>query len=124
MRGGMRVFSSTTSRDSYTNNASATNNLKIGCLCVTASDSKLWIYKGAKVWEERIFTPTHKHSQSVASEVWTISHLKKSKLFTYGFFKDNDEVLNPSKIRAVDVDTIEVTFPMAVTGKAAFVFVL
>lgn len=62
------------------------------------------------------------HVQSVASDTWTIPHNQGSDLVLVQIYTTAGELVVPDDVAIVDINTIEVTFSTAETGRAHIIF--
>lgn len=75
------------------------------------SDTPYWIPLTNEV-------DTYIHSQSVANSSWDIPHKLNFSTPVVQCYDENNKVINPSEIAPIDQDTLRITFPDKVQGRA------
>lgn len=122
IRGGIRVVASAAARDAIYADAAARPGLKIGMLLVTADDQRLWQYTGVNAWTEFKRAVTKTYTFSIPGTVWNIPHNVGTKNFTYTLFDETGLQIFPNECKAVDANTIQLTFLEAVSGAVTINF--
>lgn len=129
LKGGLRVVANAAARDAIYADANAKLGLKIGMLCVTQDDLKVWQYTAAGVWT--LFNTggsttsagpvLYTHVQQTADTTWHVAHAKHSHYFTMSVFVNN-ELIVPDSCQIQDDDNLVLTFAGACVGHATFFF--
>ena len=58
------------------------------------------------------------HTQSVASATWNVNHALGNQYPLVTVWNENDRVIIPATIVAVDANNLQITFTTSITGKA------
>lgn len=64
---------------------------------------------------------THIHSQSTPSDTWDIPHKLNFSTPIIQCYDENNRVVNPNEVAPIDQDTLRVTFPEPIMGRAIIV---
>lgn len=123
LKGGMRVVADAAARDALYTDTIARLGLKSGMLLVTASDNKLWQYRGPGLWVQIAIPTTYAFDQLTPSDTWTVSHNLNTKHFTYTVFDSNGFQILPSECHIYDLNNLTLYFAAPISGSATFVFV-
>jgi hypothetical protein len=56
--------------------------------------------------------------QTTSESIWTIPHSKNTKRIQFSVYDENDEWILPDKFKFIDMNTVEISFGRAMTGRA------
>lgn len=94
---------------------------KPGSVVYTLEEDISWQYTGS-AWKEYKPRPTRTFEQTTDSATWVFGHNMGTKNFTWSVFDEDDSSVFPNRVKALDDNTIEITFSMSIKGRACFTF--
>ena len=122
LKGGIRVVADAAARDAIYSDITAKLGLKIGMLCVTANDFRVWQYVAANTWTELKKSKSFTFSTETPLLEWDIQHNFNSKNFTYSVFDDAGFQIVPNECQIVDVNNLKITFLQETAGSVTLTF--
>jgi hypothetical protein len=60
----------------------------------------------------------YEHTQDVESKIWVIPHARNSKRIQVTIWDQTDEMVLADSVKIVDLNTVEIGFNTAITGRA------